>query len=89
MDAMSNFEVRRADESDVSRLLVLAEEFMHGTATYEERLSILESALRDPYIGAYNAGLKALLLDRKGLYKSKQCQKITMLTELVNLFTIT
>jgi ribosomal protein S18 acetylase RimI-like enzyme len=48
MDAMSNFEVRRADESDVSRLLVLAEGFMRGTATYEERLSILESALRDP-----------------------------------------
>jgi ribosomal protein S18 acetylase RimI-like enzyme len=48
MDAMSNFEVRRADESDVSRLLVLAEEFMHGTATDEERLSILKSSLKHP-----------------------------------------
>jgi len=45
---MSNFEIRRADESDVSKLLSLAEEFMHGTATDEERLSILESALRNP-----------------------------------------
>jgi ribosomal protein S18 acetylase RimI-like enzyme len=45
---MSNFEIRRADKSDVSKLMSLAEEFMHGTATYEERLSILENALRDP-----------------------------------------
>jgi ribosomal protein S18 acetylase RimI-like enzyme len=45
---MSNFEIRRADKSDVSKLVSLAEEFMHGTATYEERLSILENALRDP-----------------------------------------
>jgi putative hydrolase of the HAD superfamily len=39
----------------------------------------------EDYIGAYNAGLKALLLDRKGLYKDKQCPKIATLTELVNL----
>jgi putative hydrolase of the HAD superfamily len=39
----------------------------------------------EDYIGAYNAGLKALLLDRKGLNKDKQCPKITTLTELVNL----
>jgi ribosomal protein S18 acetylase RimI-like enzyme len=45
---MSNFEIRRADKSDVSKLMSLAEEFMHGTATYEERLSILENSLRDP-----------------------------------------
>ena len=44
---MSNFEIRRADKSDVSKLMSLAEEFMHGTATYEERLSILENSLRD------------------------------------------
>lgn len=45
---MSNFEIRRADENDISRLMSLAEEFMHGTAKDEERLSILESALKDP-----------------------------------------
>jgi len=45
---MFHFEIRRANENDVSRLLSLAEEFMHGTATYEERLSILKSALKDP-----------------------------------------
>ena len=39
----------------------------------------------EDYIGAYNAGLKALILDREGLCKDKQCPKITMLTELVNL----
>jgi FMN phosphatase YigB (HAD superfamily) len=39
----------------------------------------------EDYVGAYNAGLKALLLDRKGLYKDKQCPKITTLTELINL----
>jgi len=44
---MSNFEIRRADKSDVSKLMSLAEEFMHGTATYEERLSILENSLGD------------------------------------------
>jgi putative hydrolase of the HAD superfamily len=59
-------------------LNIPASQILHVGDKYEE-----------DYIGAYNAGLKALLLDRKGLYKSKQCQKITMLTELVNLFTIT
>ena len=39
----------------------------------------------EDYIGAYNAGLKALLLDRKGLYKDKQCPKIATLTELIDL----
>jgi ribosomal protein S18 acetylase RimI-like enzyme len=45
---MSNFRVRRADESDASKLVVLAREFIQGKATDEERLSILEIALRDP-----------------------------------------
>jgi hypothetical protein len=45
---MFHFEIRRANENDVSRLMPLAEELMHETATYEERLSILKSALKDP-----------------------------------------
>jgi aminoglycoside 6'-N-acetyltransferase I len=45
---MFHFEIRRANENDVSRFMSLAEEFMHGTATDEERLSILKSALKDP-----------------------------------------
>jgi ribosomal protein S18 acetylase RimI-like enzyme len=45
---MSNFRVRRADESDASKLVVLAREFIQGKATDEERLSIWEIALRDP-----------------------------------------
>jgi ribosomal-protein-alanine N-acetyltransferase len=45
---MFHFEIRRAGENDVSRLMSLAEEFMHGTATDEERLFILKSALKDP-----------------------------------------
>ena len=39
----------------------------------------------EDYVGASAAGLKALQLDRKGLYKDKQCPKIATLTELVNL----
>jgi ribosomal protein S18 acetylase RimI-like enzyme len=46
--SMSHFEIRRADKNDVSKLMSLAEEFMHGTATNKERLSILKSALKDP-----------------------------------------
>jgi len=45
---MFHFEIRRANENDVSRLMSLAEEFMRGTATDEERLSILKSVLKDP-----------------------------------------
>jgi ribosomal protein S18 acetylase RimI-like enzyme len=45
---MFHFEIRRANENDVSRLMPLAEELMHGTVTDEERLSILKSALKDP-----------------------------------------
>ncbi len=44
---MSNFKIRRADENDVSRLMSLAEEFMHEAAKDEERSSFLESALKD------------------------------------------
>lgn len=58
-----------------SRILnIPASQILHVGDKYEE-----------DYIGAYNAGLKALLLDRKGLYKDKQCPKIKTLTELVNL----
>jgi ribosomal protein S18 acetylase RimI-like enzyme len=46
--SMSHFEIRRADKNDVSKLMSLAKEFMHGTATDKKRLSILKSALKDP-----------------------------------------
>ncbi len=36
----------------------------------------------EDYLGACNAGLKALLIDRKGTHKDKQCPKISKLTEL-------
>ena len=36
----------------------------------------------EDYIGAYNAGFKAILIDRKGIYDGKQCTKIKILTEL-------
>ena len=45
---MSIVKIRRADEDDVSGLMLLAKEFMRGAATDEERLSILKSSLRDP-----------------------------------------
>ncbi|MGB9694161.1 MAG: HAD family hydrolase, partial [Fervidobacterium sp.] len=36
----------------------------------------------EDYMGAYNAGFKAILIDRKGIYEDKQCTKIKTLTEL-------
>ena len=46
---MSNLTVRRADESDIPVLLMLAEEFMPEVeATREKRMKILRKALRNP-----------------------------------------
>lgn len=45
---LSNFRIRRADESDISMLLTLAEEFMPEEATREKRMEILRKALKDP-----------------------------------------
>lgn len=44
---MSGVSIRPADENDVPELIILAKEFMHGTATDEERLSILKDSLND------------------------------------------
>jgi putative hydrolase of the HAD superfamily len=66
-----NPEIFRKDSKFLS---IPASQILHVGDKYEE-----------DYIGAYNAGLKASLLDRKGLYMDKQCPKITTLTELVNL----
>ncbi len=43
-----NLRVRRADESDISVLSVLAEEFMPEEATREKRIEILRQALENP-----------------------------------------
>ena len=46
---MSNLKVRRADETDIPLLLMLAEEFMsEAAATREERMEILRKALGNP-----------------------------------------
>ena len=46
---MSNLKVRRADESDIPMLLMLAEGLMPEVeATREERMEILRKALRNP-----------------------------------------
>ena len=46
---MSNLKVRRADESDIAVLLMLAEEFMPEVeATREKRMEILRKALKKP-----------------------------------------
>ena len=46
---MSNLKVRRADESDISVLLMLAEEFMSDVeVTREKRMELLRKALRNP-----------------------------------------
>ena len=46
---MSNLKIRRADETDIPVLLMLAEEFMsEAAATREKRMEILRKALRNP-----------------------------------------
>ena len=46
---MSNLKIRRADESDIPVLLMLAEEFMSEVeVTREKRMAILRKALRNP-----------------------------------------
>ena len=46
---MSNLKIRRADETDIPVLLMLAEEFMSEVeATQEKRMKILRKALKDP-----------------------------------------
>ena len=46
---MSNLKIRRADERDISVLLILAEEFMSEVeASREKRMKILRKALRNP-----------------------------------------
>lgn len=45
---MSSLRVRRADESDISVLLVLAEEFMPQEGTRQKRTEILRNALKNP-----------------------------------------
>jgi len=46
---LSNLKIRRADERDLSVLLMLAEEFMPELeATREKRMEILRKALRNP-----------------------------------------
>jgi len=45
---LSSLRVRRADESDISVLLVLAEEFMPQEGTRQKRTEILRNALKNP-----------------------------------------
>jgi ribosomal protein S18 acetylase RimI-like enzyme len=46
---LSNLKIRRADESDMPLLLMLAEEFMSEVeTTREKRMEILRKALRNP-----------------------------------------
>ena len=45
---MSSLRVRRADESDIPALLMLAEEFMLGEATKENRVETLKQTLKNP-----------------------------------------
>jgi ribosomal protein S18 acetylase RimI-like enzyme len=46
---LSNLKIRRADERDISVLLILAEEFMSEVeASREKRMKILRKALRSP-----------------------------------------
>ena len=45
---MSSLRVRRAGESDIPVLAMLAEEFMPEEATREKRVEILRNALRNP-----------------------------------------
>jgi ribosomal protein S18 acetylase RimI-like enzyme len=46
---MSKVGIRRFNEGDIPRLMVLAEEFMPGEATYEERLAVLKNSLKSSH----------------------------------------
>ncbi|MEM3442855.1 MAG: HAD-IA family hydrolase [Candidatus Bathyarchaeia archaeon] len=39
----------------------------------------------EDYLGAQSAGAEAILIDRKGIHKNKECQKISKLTELIDI----
>jgi len=39
------------------------------------------------YLGAENAGMMGILIDRKGNYRDKECRKISSLTQLLKLLT--
>lgn len=45
---LSKLNIRPVDEKDVPALAVLAEEFMPGEASMEERISVLKEALKNP-----------------------------------------
>jgi len=38
----------------------------------------------EDYLGAKAAGINAVLIDRKGIYKNKECKKISKLTEILS-----
>jgi putative hydrolase of the HAD superfamily len=49
------------------------------------RMMHVGDSYREDYLGAVSIGIKAVLLDRKGVHSDKQCQKISRLSELLNL----
>lgn len=46
------------------------------------------NSYENDYLGAKSAGMKAILIDRNGKYKDKECKRISNLTQLLELLTI-
>jgi len=55
--------------------------------TPTEKMLHVGNDYKHDYLGALSAGLKSILIDRKGLYKDKQCVRISKLTELISFLT--
>jgi len=55
-------------------------------ASYRAMIHVGDSYEID-YLGAENAGMMGVLIDRKGNYRDKECRKISSLTQLLKLLT--
>jgi putative hydrolase of the HAD superfamily len=50
-----------------------------------EKMMHVGDSYKEDYLGAESVGIKAVLLDRKGIHTNKECRKIAQLTELFDL----
>jgi putative hydrolase of the HAD superfamily len=55
------------------------------SSTPFEKMMHVGDSYREDYLEAESVGIKAVLLDRKGIHKNKKCRKISQLTELFHL----
>lgn len=51
--------------------------------TSPEKIIHIGDSYKDDYLGAESTGIKAILIDRKGVYRNLDCRKISNLTQLL------